>query len=238
MSLSNFTIQLRTLSGEKLRISTSDAASVEQIENGAVYKGFNTNIVVTATAVPVSVTETQWGISVENNSELAVEWIDYPNIPLGKLKRNGGDAELLLSYNEGVIVEDAFARDTSSPFKQQEIEYPSQGSFYMFPHMLSAQFIAYLSKSGSVYLGAHDPSRAPKSIDYNATEDGVTLFVKTFTGAEYGESVTVDYPIVTHSFNGGWEDAATIYRNWFEANLPSGSVKIKDNKKLRSEIRS
>ena len=232
MSLSNFTIQLRTLSGEKLRISTSDAASVEQIENGAVYKGFNTNIVVTATAVPVSATETQWGISVENNSDLAVEWIDYPNIPLGKLKRNGGDAELLLSYNEGVIVEDAFARDTSSPFKQQEIEYPSQGSFYMFPHMLSAQFIAYLSKSGSVYLGAHDPSRAPKSIDYNATEDGVTLFVKTFTGAEYGESVTVDYPIVTHSFNGGWEDAATIYRNWFEANLPSGSVKIKDNKKL------
>lgn len=228
----NFTIQLRSASGEKLRFSASDASSINHIDDDAVFTGFPENISVVATATPISATETTWSISIQNSTDFAIEWVDYPCIKRGKLKRNGGNAQILSSYNEGIIIEDAFARDTSSPFPQKEVEYPSEGAYYMFPHMLSAQFIAHLDPAGSLYLGAHDPERGPKSIDYRATEDGVELFVKTFTGASYGEDYSLTYPIVTKTFEGDWEDAATIYRDWFEANLPAGAVKIPLNPRL------
>lgn len=232
MNSHNFTIQLRSANGEKLCLSASDASAINQIDNDVIFTGFVEGISVVATATPVSSTETEWSITIDNPSDYAIEWVDYPCVKCGKLKRNGGNAKILTSYNEGIIIEDAFARDTSSPFPQKQVEYPSEGAYYMFPHMLSAQFIAYLAPAGNIYLGAHDPARGPKSIDYRATKDGVELFVKTFTGASYGENYSLTYPIITKSFEGDWEDAATIYRDWFEANLPAGAVKIPMNPRL------
>ena len=232
MNSHNFTIQLRSANGEKLCLSASDASAINQIDNDVIFTGFVEGISVVATATPVSSTETEWSITIDNPSDYAIEWVDYPCVKCGKLKRNGGDAQILSSYNEGIIIEDAFARDTSSPFPQKQVEYPSEGAYYMFPHMLSAQFIAYIAPAGNIYLGAHDPSRGPKSIDYRATEEGVELFVKTFTGVSYGENYSLTYPIITKNFEGDWEDAATIYRDWFEANLPAGAVKIPLNSRL------
>lgn len=232
MNSHNFTIQLRSANGEKLCLSASDASAINQIDNDVIFTGFVEGISVVATATPVSSTETEWSITIDNPSDYAIEWVDYPCVKCGKLKRNGGDAQILSSYNEGIIIEDAFARDTSSPFPQKQVEYPSEGAYYMFPHMLSAQFIAYLAPAGNIYLGAHDPARGPKSIDYRATEDGVELFVKTFTGVSYGENYSLTYPIITKNFEGDWADAATIYRDWFEANLPAGAVKIPLNSRL------
>lgn len=232
MNSHNFTIQLRSANGEKLWLSASDASAINQIDNDVIFTGFVEGISVVATATPISSTETEWSITIDNPSDYAIEWVDYPCVKCGKLKRNGGDAQILSSYNEGVIIEDAFARDSSSPFPQKQVEYPSEGAYYMFPHMLSAQFIAYLAPTGCLYLGAHDPARGPKSIDYRATEEGVELFVKTFTGVSYGENYSLTYPIITKSFEGDWEDAATIYRDWFEANLPDGAVKIPMNPRL------
>lgn len=232
MNSHNFTIQLRSANGEKLCLSASDASAINQIDNDVIFTGFVEGISVVATATPISSTETEWSITIDNPSDYAIEWVDYPCVKCGKLKRNGGDAQILSSYNEGIIIEDAFARDTSSPFPQKQVEYPSEGAYYMFPHMLSAQFIAYLAPAGNIYLGAHDPARGPKSIDYRATEDGVELFVKTFTGVSYGENYSLTYPIITKNFEGDWEDAATIYRDWFEANLPAGAVKIPLNSRL------
>ena len=232
MNSHNFTIQLRSANGEKLCLSASDASAINQIDNDVIFTGFVEGISVVATATPVSSTETEWSITIDNPSDYAIEWVDYPCVKCGKLKRNGGDAQILSSYNEGIIIEDAFARDTSSPFPQKQVEYPSEGAYYMFPHMLSAQFIAYLAPAGNIYLGAHDPARGPKSIDYRATEEGVELFVKTFTGVSYGENYSLTYPIITKNFEGDWEDAATIYRDWFEVNLPAGAVKIPLNSRL------
>lgn len=232
MNSHNFTIQLRSANGEKLCLSASDASAINQIDNDVIFTGFVEGISVVATATPISSTETEWSITIDNPSDYAIEWVDYPCVKCGKLKRNGGDAQILSSYNEGIIIEDAFARDTSSPFPQKQVEYPSEGAYYMFPHMLSAQFIAYLAPAGNIYLGAHDPARGPKSIDYRATEEGVELFVKTFTGVSYGENYSLTYPIITKNFEGDWEDAATIYRDWFEANLPAGAVKIPLNSRL------
>ncbi len=232
MNSHNFTIQLRSANGEKLCLSASDASAINQIDNDVIFTGFVEGISVVATATPISSTETEWSITIDNPSDYAIEWVDYPCVKCGKLKRNGGDAQILSSYNEGIIIEDAFARDTSSPFPQKEVEYPSEGAYYMFPHMLSAQFIAHLAPAGNIYLGAHDPARGPKSIDYRATEEGVELFVKTFTGVTYGENYSLTYPIITKNFEGDWEDAATIYRDWFEANLSAGAVKISLNSRL------
>lgn len=230
-----FALRLRGRDGATLCLSAADAATVETTAEGAVYGGFATpegeslplRVRVTLSPLPDGA---EWGLEVENATPLAVEWVDYPCLPLGKLKKEGGDGELLLSYNEGVLIDEARARDL--PFPSKSPEYPSEGAYYMFPHMLSAQFIARIGEGGGVYLGAHDPARGPKALDYRATEEGVTLFVKTFTGCDYGEDYRQAFPMVSRAVEGGWEDAAALYRAWFEAHLPAGTVKSADNPRL------
>jgi hypothetical protein len=97
MNSHNFTIQLRSANGEKLCLSASDASAINQIDNDVIFTGFVEGISVVATATPISSTETEWSITIDNPSDYAIEWVDYPCVKCGKLKRNGGDAQILSS---------------------------------------------------------------------------------------------------------------------------------------------
>ena len=162
---------------------------------------------------------------------MALEYVDYPCIPLKRLVKNGGSGKILLPYNEGVVIDDAYQRGNQA-FGRQKIEYPSQGTYYVFPNMMSSQFMAYLSDEGGVYFGAHDEKRGLKAFDFEPTDDGVTLSVRTYSGRNFGEDYELDYPLVTRTFSGTWEDAAEIYRAWFDGHLPKNVKKVKDNKSL------
>ena len=172
-----------------------------------------------------------WSMAIRNESPMAVEYVQYPNIPFAPLKKNGGMGTVLLPYNEGVLIDDATKRDRHEFFKQ-EIKYPSKGSCYAFPNMMSSQFMAYLSEGCGVYMGAHDPRRGLKGLDYVATENGVTMGIRTYAGGKFGEDYSMDFPLVTTVFEGGWEDAASIYRQWFSHNLPGNVKKISENSRL------
>lgn len=208
-----FSIRLRDENGEASFIDINDAeVKVSQGENSMVleysFADFTVRVSVKGGEAIV------WKLAVDNNSDKAVEYIDFPSIAIsGRLKRNGGEDAIVSSYNEGLIVEDASRkRDMVDP------EYPSQGGYMMFPYMLSAQFMLYLAGDKGLYMGVHDSSRAPKGLDFYCRDEINTFRVRMFMGGSYGENVeTAD--IVWKAFEGGWQDGADIYKVWLSESL-------------------
>ena len=225
-----FNIMLRANGGDTVKFSAFDATEVQTFDGGAEFSGFSENVKVRITVTPTP-KGAEWGIKVINGTDMAVEYVQYPNLPVKPLVKNGGIGKLVLPYNEGLLVDDAFARDKRG-LSEKEIEFPSAGNYYMFPNMMFSQFMGYISDEGGIYFAAHDKNRAPKKIDYTATDEGVILKIRSYTGADFSENYEPDFKIVTTFIGGTWQDVAEEYRSWFEENLPKRVKKVKDNKNL------
>ncbi len=219
-----FTIGLRDNEGNLSKTTVFESKKCTVNGNTAIYEQFPDNFKVKVTvsdSFPV-----EWNIEVENNTEKMVEFVDFPQVGLKPLVKNGGNAEILYPFNEGGVVRDINYHTYYEP------EYPSRSHYSMFPNMVFSQFLGYMFEGHSLYLGAHDTRRGPKCIDFDKTETGVFLNFRTYCGVNYGENYVCDFPFVWDFCDGSWHDCADIYRDWFEANLPDGAVKARDNDKL------
>lgn len=218
-----FNISLRNGQGEQSFINSDEMSGVTVKGNTAKYS-FANGMIVT---VKINATLCDWRISISGIKGYAIEWVDFPKASLKPLKKNGGDAKILLPYNEGAIIDDIEMR--CGDFGHVEATYPSHGVYTVFPNMLFSQFMAYIQSEGGVYLGSHDKVRGLKQIDFYAESDGVTLQNKVFCGVNDGESYSQKFPIVFKPFKGEWQDAADIYREFFLKNKPKGLKKIVNN---------
>ena len=227
-----FRFCLRDKGGEALTVSAFDAKSREETENGAVYSGFE--------GIPARVTvsltdeggDAAWRIAVDpNTDELCAEWVDFPLVCLPPLAENGGDGEILYPYNEGALVRNIKTREESS-FCHREPEYPSKGSYSVFPNMICSQMLAYLRGDCGLYMGAHDKSRGVKGVDFYPAEGGVAMEFRLYCGVDFGETYNPDFPVVWAAVGGAWESAAERYRLWLESALPENVKKIKENPRL------
>lgn len=225
------TLGLRSETGESRRVSVSDARA-EKTEPNALSlradlpEGIRVHVRVTAEDDALL-----WRVRAENGGSWAVEWIDFPSVCLQPLRKNGGEGEILTSWNEGVLIDDLDRRERSwFPFRDPE--YPSLGAYAMFPHMLSSQFICYLNGEGGLYTGVHDERRGPKMLDVRPQCEGASMVIRLFAGGDPGEDFAPDYPVVWRLFRGGWEDGAEIYRRWFETHLPDNVKKTAEDPAL------
>lgn len=173
----------------------------------------------------------EWNIKIENNTGKLVEWVKFPDIALLPLKKNGGEASILCSYNEGAICDDIALRQRSW-FRHNEQEYPSLGSYWTFPNMVSSQFQCYLTNGGGLYTGIHDKDRAMKGISFFGKEGTVIMQNKLYSGVNTGDDFVCDYPVIFEAFEGSWHKGAEIYRKWFEENLPSNVKKVAENPEI------
>ena len=225
-----FTVGIRDSEGNLSLQTAFDAKNITVNTDGdcakAVYDGFAEDIKVNIELCGTALAE--WHVSVENNTDKLIEWIKVPDIAALPLKANGGEGRILSSYNEGAICEDIEQKE-GCWFTHHEQEYPSLGSYWMFPNMVSAQFQCYLLDDCGLYTGIHDKDRAAKGIDFFSQDESVIMQFKLFTGIGFGENYTCDYPIVFDVFEGSWEKGAEIYRRWFENNLPSNVKKVSEN---------
>ncbi|MBQ9783213.1 MAG: hypothetical protein IJW44_01695 [Clostridia bacterium] len=232
-----FRLRLRNRAGEATVLSATDAASVRETEDGAIYGGFPGEL--EALSVRVSLGEEQdgvaWRVAVDPGSaQYFVEWVDFPAVNLPPLAENntkGDGGAVLIPYNEGALVTDLERREQSS-FRYTEPEYPSMGSYFLFPNMVSSQMMAYLWEDAGLYVGAHDPRRGVKGLDFYGEGEGVTLRLRLFCGVAFGETFSTDYPILWAATEGRWESAAERYRAWFEGALPTGVRKLRENESL------
>ena len=183
-----FRIRLRDREGKELLLSSREAKNCQVTDDGAIYSGFCADV-----SVKVSIKnengEAASRISVIHNGEdFFTEWVDFPNITLPMLEKNnrdGNGGRILFPYNEGALVSDIDERE-ESPLSYTEPEYPSHGSYAMFPNMVCSQMLAYLWEDVGLYIGAHDEKRGVKDINFYKSENGVTLRFRILCGKHFG----------------------------------------------------
>ena len=227
-----FKVGLRDRSGANVSVDAFGARSCELTENGAVYTGFENADLEVEVFLTEKNCEVEWRIRVTPKTYgLCAEWVDFPLVALPKLAENGGGGEILFPYNEGALVRDMDARE-GSPFNHKESVYPSHGSYAVFPNMVCSQMLAYLWGDCGLYIGAHDPARGVKGIDFYPVDSGVAMQIRLFCGVDFGETYAPDFPVVWSVVGGNWESSAERYRVWFESALPEGVKKVAENPRL------
>ena len=231
-----FRVRLRDGAGQTYHYTAYEAGTRAETEKGGLYCDFPAPFEDLVVAVTLTEADggINWGITVNPNTKDAfAEWVDFPRVTLPDLKRENPEAggEILLPYNEGILISSHLERDCTD-FRFWEPEYPSLGCYSLFPNMISSQMMAYLWKDAGLYMGFHDPARGVKALDFFRDGEGTTIQPRLFCGVDFGAVFTTDYPVVWKATDGRWESAAEIYRTWFEAHLPPRVSKVKDDPTL------
>ena len=234
-----FRFCLRHPDGAAEVFSSVQGAGAEVAEMTWCYEGFPGNAQgVSVLLVPdVEDGALQTRICVKNHTDFLVEWVEVLPLLLPALREEGGrlGGEMLYPFNEGALV-DSMAMRQESWFPSMEPEYPSMGSFPVFPNMICSQMMAYLydGENGrcGLYFGAHDEKRGVKAIDFRPADSGIEILFRYYCGVDYGVDYEADFPLVIRSFVGGWEAGAEIYRAWFENHLPPRLEKLSESDAL------
>ena len=225
-----FKLCLRDEQGAQVLLDSHGGVLIEEKKGIGVY-AFACGVTVTVTATAMG-DALLWHGRIENHTDLTAEWLEMPRVSLAPLAGEGGSASMLYPYNEGAIVDSVEVRQKSW-FPSREIEYPSLGAYPVFPNMICSQFMAYLWENHGLYMGAHDPDRGVKGIDFSAGDGGgVEVRFRFYCGARRGEDYDTDFAILWRFFEGTWETAAELYREWFESCLPPRVCKIRENPAL------
>ncbi len=231
-----FRVRLRDGAGQTYHYTAYEASTRAETEKGGLYCDFPAPFEDLVVMVTLSEADggVHWGITVNPNAKDAfAEWVDFPRVTLPDLKRENPErgGEILLPYNEGILVSSHLERDATD-FRFWDPEYPSLGCYSLFPNMISSQMMAYLWQDCGLYVGLHDPARGVKALDFFRDCEGTTIQPRLFCGVDFEAVFTTDYPVVWKATDGRWESAAEIYRTWFEANLPPRVSKVKDDPTL------
>jgi hypothetical protein len=225
-----FRVGLRTAAGEAVSFSALDATDIVrrnapgglQVEYAGMYPGITVTVFIADEE-----NRTLCRIGVENQTDLVVEYTEFPSFKVADPIRKGSGSAVLYPYNEGALIEDG----TRKP-EMTALDYPSCGNYSMFPNMVFAQFLAYLHPQGGLYMGLEDEARGEKGIDFKCDPMGTEFRFRIYTGAEFGQSYTQSFDTVLRPVYGTWEDAAQLYRQWFEDHKPADLYKVEENPTL------
>ena len=227
-----FSVRLRKKSNETRMITAFDCKFVKVDNEKAYYTHNEIDVVL---YVRQSENTLLWRIDVKNKTNDLIELVDIMSFGVNEKFRDedGGYGALLTSYNEGALITDMTVREQYH-LNYHDVDYPSEGSFFLFPNMLSSQFMAYLTESGGVYLGLHDKERTLKHMDFCYDENCTRIMMRPFCDVDYGQDYEMPFDGVMTFFEGEWQDACEIYKQWFEQNLPAGVKKIVEQTNLPS----
>ncbi len=230
-------LQLRLRKGGEAGCITSDQAdSIKAIEEGNkitfqyLYNELNLEI----KAEILCGQRMEFSLELSNKTGKIVEWVDYPQIAVpNDLVRKGGSGRLVYDINEGLLIEDFDFFQSFDTYKYREMEYPSEGLYGMFPAGVESQFLAYYDDLAGIYVAAEDKERGIKGVNYAPVGDkAIKVLFRLYPAVASGENYTLPFNMVVDFFRGDWHDAAALYRDWFDANLPEGLKKVKDNDTL------
>ena len=126
-----FRVRLRDKAGQTYHYTAYEAGTRAETEKGGLYCDFpapfeDLTVAVTLTEEDGGV---RWGMTVNpNTGDAFAEWVDFPRVTLPDLKREDPVAggEMLLPYNEGILVSSHPERDATD-VRFWDPEYPSLG---------------------------------------------------------------------------------------------------------------
>ena len=194
----------------------------------AVYKNDLLQVIVYASIGE----ELEWKIDVDIQPEYILEWVNFPQIAVPhELKDNGGTSKILWGYNEGGIIDNLEYRQ-STFLKYCEPRYPSEPTTCIYPGIVESPFLAYYNEVSGLYFGAHDKEDHLKFIEICGFKKGILLEMRQYCNTYSGESYVMSFPMVMKSFQGEWQDAAQIYKDWFKKNKTEKFSPIEKNEML------
>ena len=215
---------------EKSRITSFDCVlqSMESVDGKYEFVyAYLEKLLINATIVVEETTgDFRFRIQVKNNTKDLIEFVEYPGLSLVDDLDGSGNSKMLWLFNEGALV--SYNKDKMWPY--EEPVYPSWGSQGVFPNMIQSQFMAYLYGDGGLYIGCHDQSGGVKQLDFYHKDERIKLQLRFYSGAHYGDDFSMDFDVVFRFFQGEWQDACDIYRNWYER--VSNVKRIEDDRDL------
>ena len=164
-----------------------------------------------------------WNVTVENAGGLRIIDVRYPFVVLrysldGKpgtesvtLPHGYGSGQLLtgdLRYTPDLLSQ----RLRPDSYKVWEF-CPREGDCSHYPGMQYAQYMAYYNDRAGFYLACDDTEANVKRFLALHREPGMRFGV-SHVGDWPAGSRTLEYNIITTTFNGDWYDAADIYKEW------------------------
>ena len=227
-----FSVRLRKKNNEFRMISAFDCQLVKVEDMKAYYTHKEVDVIL---SIRQEKDALLWRISVKNKTEDLIELVDIMSFGVNQKFQDeeGGCGALVTSYNEGALITDMSVREQYH-LNYHDVDYPSEGSFFLFPNMLSSQFMAYMYEMNGVYLGLHDAERTLKHMDFCYGENCARIMMRPFCDVDYGQDYEMPFDGVMTFFEGEWQDACEIYKQWFEQNLPKGVKKIIEQTELPS----
>lgn len=213
-----FTIKLLDENGAETRYRAFDAEKVKTCADGSVlFENLKGSGISATVSVQSDDDGFAWNMTVENHSDLYMEWVEFPSITVaGNLKGDGGEFELFWPAMEGQLIETTTLRDADW-LRYKEIGGQTGAYCGFYPGSCPMQFMAYYNDKCGMYFAAHDQTHNPKTVEYYQTDDGIALEYRLFTGGAKG-TYHYAFDMVMKDFSGDWHDAAEIYRNWMENN--------------------
>lgn len=211
-----FTLRLLDSNGGRLDVRSdfSTEMSVEKSDNALTLRYENVGDMPIRAKVNICFDDTalvRWNLEVENGSPYAVEWEDFP----GMLWENKAAKKYktFLPLFEGVEIEDFSFRKRMFP--NFEPGYPSKGWEGSYPGPVALQFIAYYNGAEGLYLACHDDTLQSKYFDADERWNGLRPCTKFLPGTD-DKKIKMPFYTVTATFEGGFYDAAEIYRSFAE----------------------
>ena len=214
-----FIIQFRDSIGNPFRLTEENFANCTVTEKDGNF----TLVYDTCNDIPDSTVEVtvlhkadglHWNISIDCKSPfLKTEWVDFPRLHF----KNDTAEKWLLPFAEGTLISDLKKREEFSFFKCQYAEYPMTGVNSFYPGPAPMQYEACYNAEAGICIICADPTHAPKTVDvYPVNDDAACLMLQHFTGGKN----TLEYDVIVSGFQGDWQDATELYRNWMEKNDP------------------
>ena len=162
----------------------------------------------------------RWRIEVENGTHHAIRAVEYPMV-LGvfQLGESAHDDRILIPKHDGHLVGNPKLRawEADEELKDhQRYFYPGEGK--QVPGGASAQLLAYYDPDGGLYIATHDGDGHPKQLGpvwrKNAHGDVFDLTPVHWKPEIVGEGYRSPYDTVIGCFQGDWQAAADIYKEW------------------------
>ena len=151
----------------------------------------------------------RWSCSIRNRSGLRLVDLQFPFVVVP----DGGAVVVPAGHGGHLIEGDAIeALPADGPERWQFI--PSNGGTNHYPGRAFAQFLAWYNDLAGIYVACEDTEGNVKRLQALRREPGIRLGMGHVGDWPTEGERTLEYEVVTRSFQGDWYDAADLYRGW------------------------
>lgn len=218
-----FTLKLLDTSGNSIYVNSLNSQNIlkDKNSNGASmrFEALNGYDITVCASVKTVDKQLHWTVSVDNNTELIAEWVEFPQlVVIDSLKAEEGEFELFWPVCEGIIVNTKKIRNSTPWLRYREIGTQQGGYCGYFPGSCAMQFMAYYNGTEGLYFASHDKDMNPKTVEFREDKDGIALEYRLFLNGLKGCRES-GYDVVMAAYSGDWQDAAEIYRSWADENV-------------------